>query len=310
MLNECFDFLTNELSNVLSISPYQTSDAHTTAEQTSWNVYIRFNSVVLSRGKNFFQNIRQRREIGMVERRFALSGASSVCDSDFWIADWRSPWEGETSLMINHPNFPSLSDVLKQCGAKQNWCLCFREKGCMQWYTEWRKVETFRQWVLFSVKCRAWGRSSQRWQGFVQRISPSLPRQNKPRALGVTYSVPPSHVGDDVPTVSMSWITFLGFIVGMISRCCSWRALVERLLCVKWLTIFSVQHPSFVDATLQVTSPKAHSTSRILPGGSAFAAWLRTLHCYNFVVLDGESCGRLTKFPRDLLTTVASKKNN
>ena len=26
------------------------------------------------------------------------------------IADWRSPWEGETSL--HHPNFPSLSDVL------------------------------------------------------------------------------------------------------------------------------------------------------------------------------------------------------
>ena len=28
------------------------------------------------------------------------------------IADWRSPWEGETSL--HHPNFLSLSDVLKQ----------------------------------------------------------------------------------------------------------------------------------------------------------------------------------------------------
>ena len=32
------------------------------------------------RGKNLFRNIRQRREIGIVERRFALSGASSVCD--------------------------------------------------------------------------------------------------------------------------------------------------------------------------------------------------------------------------------------
>ena len=32
------------------------------------------------RGKNLFQNIRQRREYGKVERRFALSGASSVCD--------------------------------------------------------------------------------------------------------------------------------------------------------------------------------------------------------------------------------------
>ena len=32
------------------------------------------------RGKNLFKNIRQRREIG--ERRFALSGASSVCNFD------------------------------------------------------------------------------------------------------------------------------------------------------------------------------------------------------------------------------------
>ena len=34
----------------------------------------------------------------------------------------------------------------------------------------------------------------------------------------------------------------------------------------------------------------------LFPGGSVFAAWKRTVHCYNFVVLDGESygCGRLT----------------
>ena len=34
----------------------------------------------------------------------------------------------------------------------------------------------------------------------------------------------------------------------------------------------------------------------LFPGGSVFAAWKRTLHCYNFVVLDGESYrrGRLT----------------
>ena len=30
----------------------------------------------------------------------------------------------------------------------------------------------------------------------------------------------------------------------------------------------------------------------LFPGGSVFAAWKRTLHCYNFVVLDGESYGR------------------
>ena len=33
------------------------------------------------RGKNLLQNIRQRREYGKFERCFALSGASSVCDS-------------------------------------------------------------------------------------------------------------------------------------------------------------------------------------------------------------------------------------
>ena len=47
--------------------------------------------------KNLFQNIRQGRESGKVERRFAL---------------WRNPWEGETSL--NLPIFPSLSDVLRR----------------------------------------------------------------------------------------------------------------------------------------------------------------------------------------------------
>ena len=30
----------------------------------------------------------------------------------------------------------------------------------------------------------------------------------------------------------------------------------------------------------------------LFPGGSVFEAWKRALHCYNFVVLDGESYGR------------------
>ena len=30
----------------------------------------------------------------------------------------------------------------------------------------------------------------------------------------------------------------------------------------------------------------------LFPGGSVFALWKRTLHCYNFVVLDGKSYGR------------------
>ena len=37
------------------------------------------------------------------------------------IANWRSPWEGETSL--NHPNFPSLSDVLNKFFHLLNWFL-------------------------------------------------------------------------------------------------------------------------------------------------------------------------------------------
>ena len=80
-----------------------------------------------------------------------------------------------------------------------------------------------------------------------------------------SYSVPPNHVGDAVPTVATSWIkrrqslstpadvcfstmfesTFsVSSLHGkLISRCCS-RALVERTLCLKWLkNVFSnVQH--------------------------------------------------------------------
>ena len=60
-LNECFDFLTNELSNVLSISPYQTSLAHTPAK-----VMKCVHSVVLVKisllnhcsNKNMRENIR------------------------------------------------------------------------------------------------------------------------------------------------------------------------------------------------------------------------------------------------------------
>ena len=126
----------------------------------------------------------------------------------------------------------------------------------MQWYTDWRKVETFRQWVeKSSVFSQVQGLGS--FKSTLTRLcathpSPSLPRQNKPRALGVTYSVPPSHVEDDVPTVAMSWINFLGFIVGM-----SWDDLallfkkgVGREVAVLEVadTFSSVQHPSFADA--------------------------------------------------------------
>ena len=53
----------------------------------------------------------------------------------------------------------------------------------------------------------------------------------------------------------------------------------------------------------------------LFPGGSVFAACKRTLHCYNFVVprrwrkLRSRS-SHVTKFLRDLLASVAPKKNN
>ena len=60
------------------------------------------------------------------------------------------------------------------------------------------------------------------------------------------------------------WINFLGFIIGLISRCCSRRASVERSLCLKWLTmsfptssIPAILFLNFPDDALQVTTPKA-----------------------------------------------------
>ena len=68
------------------------------------------------------------------------------------------------------------------------------------------------------------------------------------------------------------WITFLGFIVGLISRCCLRRALVERSQCLKWPTmsfptssIPAILFLNFADDALQVTSPKPHYASRTFP---------------------------------------------
>ena len=109
------------------------------------------------------------------------------------------------------------------------------------------------------------------------------PRQIKPRALGVIISTSKSRwlgccnsgdVLDQKTTLTRSicwclsfhnvWINFLGFIVGLISRCCSRRASVERWLCLKWLTmsfpmtsIPAIPFINFADDALQVTSPKA-----------------------------------------------------
>ena len=113
--------------------------------------------------------------------------------------------------------------------------------------------------------------------------------QIKQRGLGVdAYSVPPNHAEDAVPTVASwitektkitqytsfclffhdVWINFLGFNVGLISRCCSRRALVERSLCWKWLntsfptsSIPAILFLTFADDTLQMTFPKSQSVS-------------------------------------------------
>ena len=108
------------------------------------------------------------------------------------------------------------------------------------------------------------------------------PRQIKPRALGV-FSTSKSRrlccfnsgdVLDQKTTLTQytCWclsfhdvlINFLGFIVGLISRCCSRRASVERSLCLKWLimsfptsSIPAILFLNFPDDALQVTTPKA-----------------------------------------------------
>ena len=159
------------------------------------------------------------------------------------------------------------------------------------------------------------------------------PRQIKQRALGVILSTSKSRrlgccnsgdVLDQKTTLTQYicwclsfhdvWINFLGFIVGLISRCCSRRASVERSLCLKWLTmsfptssIPAILFLNFADDALQVTSPKApFCVLNFFPGGSVFAAWKRTLHCYNFVVLDGESDGRGRLTSRSLSATCSS----
>ena len=130
------------------------------------------------------------------------------------------------------------------------------------------------------------------------------PRQIKPRALGAILSTSKPRrfqrgsmlgccnsgdVLDQKTTLTQYicwclsfhdvWINFLGFIVGLISRCCSRRASVERSLCLKWLTmsfptssIPAILFLNFADDALQVTSPKATFCVQNFPGGSIFAA--------------------------------------
>ena len=175
-----------------------------------------------------------------------------------------------------------------------------------------------------SLECRAWGSSWQLWQGFMQRIIFRLPSQIKSRAPGVVLITSKSRRGrcsnsvdvlDQKTTITQYtswclffhdvWVNFLGFIVGLISRCCSRRALVERSLCLEWLTMFfpTSSIPAILFLNLRKTHcrwplPKHILRPELFNGGSVLAAWKWTLHCYNFVVLDGESNGRLRKFLR------------
>ena len=166
------------------------------------------------------------------------------------------------------------------------------------------------------------------------------PRQIKPRALGVILpSTSKSRrlgccnsgdVLDQKTTLTqyICWclsfhdvrINFLGFIVGLISRCCcSRRASVERSLCLKWLTmsfpmssILATLFLNFADDALQVTSPKA-------PFCDQNFSWRLRLCSLEENATLLQRCGawwrklrsrssHVTKFLRDLLARVAPKK--
>ena len=150
-------------------------------------------------------------------------------------------------------------------------------------------------------------------------FSPPEPRQIKPRALGVILSTSKSRrlgcsnsgdVLDQKTTLTQYicwclsfhdvWINFLGFIVGLISRCCSRRASGREIAVLEVAdNVFSnVQHSrnpvlKFCGRrTAGDLSKSAILRPRTFSWRSVFAAGKRTLHCYNFVVLDGESYGR------------------
>ena len=164
------------------------------------------------------------------------------------------------------------------------------------------------------------------------------PRQIKPRALGVMLSTSKSRrlgccnsgdVLDQETTLTQYicwclsfhdiWINFLGFIVGLISRCCSRRASVERSLCLKWLTMSfpTSSIPAILLLILLTTHcrwplPKHHSASR------TFSWRLRLCSLEENTTLL-QVCGarwrklrtrssHVTKFLRDLLASVAPKK--
>ena len=152
------------------------------------------------------------------------------------------------------------------------------------------------------------------------------PCQIKPRALGVILSTSKSRrlgccnsgdVLDQKTTLTQYicwclsfhyvWINFLGFIVGLISRCCSRRASVERSLCLKWLTMsFSTSSIpailllNFADDALQVTSPKAPfcvqnfflEAPSLQPGRERYTA--TTLRCSMAKATVAVVSGRLT----------------
>ena len=107
------------------------------------------------------------------------------------------------------------------------------------------------------------------------------------------------------------------------SRCCSRRASVERLLCLKWLTmafpmssIPAILFLNLADDALQVTSPKAPFCVQNFFLQNFFRlcsveenATLLQLCGARWRKLRSRS-SKVTKFLRNLLASVAPKKNN
>ena len=117
------------------------------------------------------------------------------------------------------------------------------------------------------------------------------------------------------------WINLLGFIVGLISCCCSQRRRSrDRSAWSGWQCLF--QRPAFpqyclnfADDALQVTSPKAPfcvenfflEAPSLQPGRERYTA--TTLWCSMSKAIRSWS-SHVTKFLRNLLASVATKKNN